>query len=99
MACSGADGIAARRGHGGDDGLEERGEVVVVAGHPDPGDGLAVTGDGRDHGELDGVLVGVEVEEELVDLVEDLVGTGVGPVDLVQHDDGRQPAASAFDST
>ena len=42
----------------------------------------------------------VEVEEQLVDLVEHLVRSGVGAVDLVQHE--RRPGgagASAFDST
>ena len=83
--------VALGRRDRGDDGLEQRGEVVVVAGHADAGDGLAVAGDGRDDRELDGVLVGVEVEEELVDLVEDLVGAGVLAVDLVEHDHGGQP--------
>ena len=32
----------------------------------------------------------LEVEEQLVDLVEHLVGAGVVAVDLVEHDDGRQ---------
>ena len=35
-------------------------------------------------------VVGVEVEEQLVDLVEHLVGPGVLAVDLVEHDDRRQ---------
>ncbi len=46
-------------------------------GMPTPATACAVAGDGRDHRELDGRLVGVEVEEQLVDLVEDLVGAGV----------------------
>ena len=52
-------------------------EVVVVAGHADAVDGLALAGDGRDDRELDVVVVGAEVEEQLVDLVEHLVGPGV----------------------
>ena len=36
------------------------------------------------------MLVRAEVHEQLVDLVEDLGGAGVGPVDLVQGDDDRQ---------
>ena len=36
-------------------------------------------------------MVGVgEVEEQVLDLVEHLVGARVGAVDLVDHDDGRQ---------
>ena len=37
------------------------------------------------------MLVGVEVEEQLVDLVDDLHRSGVGPVDLVHDQDHRQP--------
>ena len=36
-------------------------------------------------------LVGVEVEEQLVRLVDDLGDPGVGPVDLVDDQDDRQP--------
>ncbi len=57
-----------------------------VPGHPDAGHRPSVAGDGGDDREVDGGLVGVEVEEELVDLVEDLVGAGIGAVDLVEHD-------------
>ena len=46
---------------------------------------------GVDDGELDLVVVGVEVEEQLVDLVDDLGDAGVGPVDLVDHEDDGQP--------
>ena len=45
------------------------------------------------------VVVGVEVDEQLVDLVEHLVGAGVGAVDLVDDDDRRQAGASALRST
>ena len=37
------------------------------------------------------MLVGAEVHEQLVDLVEDLARAGVGSVDLVEGDDDRQP--------
>jgi len=88
--------VALGRRHGGHDRLEERRQVVVVVGHADARDGLAVAGDGRDDRELDGVLVGVEVEEELVDLVEDLVGAGVLAIDLVEHDHGGQPGGQCL---
>ena len=39
------------------------------------------------------MLVGVEVEEQLVDLVEHLGDAGVGAVDLVDHQDHRQAGA------
>ena len=51
--------------------------------------GLGVRVDDR---ELDLVLVGAEVHEQLVDLVEDLGRAGVAAVDLVDRDDDRQPA-------
>ena len=60
------------------------------AGHADADHRPALAGDGRDDRELDVVVGGVEVEEQLVDLVEHLVGAGVLAVDLVEHDDGRQ---------
>ena len=36
------------------------------------------------------MLVGVKVQEQLLDLVHDLVGTGVGTVNLVDHQDDRE---------
>ena len=50
--------------------------------------GLGVRVDDR---KLDLRLVGVEVEEQLVDLVDDLVDPGIGAVDLVDDEDHRQP--------
>ena len=50
-----------------------------------PGPGVRV-----DDRELDLVLVGAEVDEQLVDVVEDLGRPGVGAVDLVERDDHRQ---------
>ena len=37
------------------------------------------------------MLVGVEVEEQLLDLVHHFVDAGVGPVDLVHHHHDGQP--------
>ena len=51
---------------------------------------LAIAGDGVEDGELDLVLVGVEVDEQVVDLVQHLLGAGVLAVDLVDDDDGHQ---------
>jgi transcription elongation factor GreA len=69
--------------------LHQRAEVVgeIVGGEaraPLPGVGV-------DDRELDLGLVGVEVEEELVDLVHDLGGTGIGPIDLVHDEHHREP--------
>ncbi len=52
----------------------------------DAGAGVAV-----DDRELDLALVGVEVQEQLVGLVDHGGRAGVGPVDLVDHQDHRQP--------
>ena len=43
-----------------------------------------------DDRELDVVILGIEIEEERVHLVDHLVDAGVGPVDLVDdEDDGK----------
>ncbi len=52
----------------------------------------AFAGVGVEHRELDLILGGVEIDEEVVDLVQHFLRPRVGAVDLVQHDDGRQPA-------
>ena len=81
-------GGAGRGGDGLEDELEERLEVGAGDGEVHGGGaGLAV---GVDDGELEDGLVGVEVDEEVVDLVEDFLRTGVGAVDLVDDDDGRE---------
>ena len=53
-----------------------------------PADPLA--GDGVEHRELQLVLAGVEVDEQVVDLVQHLPGPGVLAVDLVDDHDRRQ---------
>ena len=60
------------------------------AGMPMPTHRLALAGDGGDDLEVDVVIAGVEVDEQLVDLVEHLVGAGVPAIDLVDDDDRRQ---------
>jgi hypothetical protein len=99
MACSGASGSPLRRRDRLEDGVEQRRQVGVVVGHADAAHRPALTGDGRDDLEVDVLVVGIEVDEQLVHLVEHLVGAGVLAVDLVDHHDGRQVGASAFCST
>ncbi len=71
-----------------EDGAEQRLDVLALdadlLAHP------ACLGVGVEDGEADLVLVGVEVEEELFDLVHHLGDAGVGPVDLVDDQDHRQ---------
>ena len=52
--------------------------------------GPAGPGVGEEDGEVDLVLVGVEVQEQLLHLVDHLVDAGVGPVHLVDHQHHRQ---------
>ena len=84
----GAVGGAGSGGDGLEDELEER--LQVGAGDVDVHGGGAELAVGVDDGELEDGLVGVEVDEEVIDLVEDFLRTGVGAVDLVDDDDGRE---------
>jgi hypothetical protein len=81
--------LVLRRGDRRDDQLEERLEIRCEGVRRRPG--LPGAGVGVDDRELDLRLVGVEIEEELVDLVHDLGDARVGPVDLVDDEDHRQP--------
>ncbi len=71
-----------------EDRLEERLEVGAL--HPLFGGGPPGPGVGVEDGEADLVLVGVEVEEQLLHLVHHLVDPGVGAIDLVDHQHHRQ---------
>ena len=51
---------------------------------------LALTRDAVDDREVELVDVGIEVEEQLLDVVHDLGDAGVGSIDLVDHEDHRQ---------
>ena len=72
-----------------DEEVEQRPQVGARDGEvPRRGARLRVRVDDR---ELDLVIVGAEVDEQLVDRVEDLGRAGVAAVDLVERDDDRQP--------
>ena len=80
--------LVGRRGHGRKERLEQR--LEILPGHVGverrlPGARVRV-----DDRELDLLLVGVEVEEQRVDLVHDLRDARVGPVDLVDDQDHVQ---------
>jgi hypothetical protein len=51
---------------------------------------------GVKHGKVELLLARVEVDEQVVHLVQDLLGAGVGAVDLVDHHDRASPASRAF---
>ncbi len=79
--------------------LAERGEVLARDFAVDDGlrlvevgGGPAVTARAVHDRELDLVFTGVEVEEQLVDLVDDFFDAGVGAVDLVDRQDHGQVA-------
>ncbi len=80
--------FAGRLGHAGEDGLEERAQVGHLA--AELGRCLPVARDGEEDGEVDLLLGGVEVDEEVVDLVQHFLRAGVGAVDLVDADDRGQ---------
>ena len=69
-----------------DDGFEEGGKVVIlllklILGEP-------LLGGGVDDGKIELPIVGVQFDEEIEDLVENLRWARAGPVDLVDDDDG-----------
>ncbi len=49
--------------------------------------------------EIELVVIGAKVGEQVEHLVQGAVGLGIGLVDLVQHHDGRRPRASALEVT
>ena len=81
-------GVVGGRRHGREQGLGQRAEILgELVGREAGAPGARV---GVDDRELDLRLVGVEVEEELVDLVHDRLGARVGPVDLVHDEHDRK---------
>jgi len=82
--------LAARGRHVVDDGGKERGQIRSRRSRFECGhSGSRV---GVQDRKLDLRLGGIEIDEQVVHLVEDLLRPRVRPVDLVQHHDGREPA-------
>ena len=73
-----------------DDRVEERPQVFARRVHRQAG--RAGAGAGVDHREVELLLGGVEVDEQVVDLVQHFLHARVGPVDLVDDEQRRQPA-------
>ncbi len=82
-------GVEAGRGHRGQDGIEEGLQRLAV--DLEVGGGRAGPGVGVEDRELQLILGGLEVDEEVVDLVEHLGRARVRAVDLVDDHDRRQP--------
>ena len=79
-----------RRGDRLDQHVEERLQRLVQAVGVVDETGAARPRIAVDDRELDLLLVGVEVEEQLVHLVDDLVGACIRPVDLVDDEHDRK---------
>ncbi len=75
-------------GHVGDDGLEQGRQVLLRVLHV--GHRPALLGRGVDVREVELFVGGADGGEQVEGLVVDLVGVGVGPVDLVEHQDRPQ---------
>ena len=84
-------GVAARRRHVLHDRVEQRAQVAAPA-RPRSSAGRARPGVGVEHREVELFLGGVEVDEQVVDLVQHLLGARVGTVDLVDDDDRGEAA-------
>ena len=82
-------GVVPGRGHRREQGLEQG--LEGATGLVEAAGGGAAPGVGVDHREVQLALVGLEVDEQIVDLVEHLYGPRVRAVDLVDHDDRREP--------
>ena len=81
--------LVRRRGHVREQGVEQGSERVLQrVGRPPA---VTVPGVRVQDREIDLVLVGIEVQEQLFDLVDDLLHPGVGTVNLVDHQDDGQP--------
>jgi hypothetical protein len=85
---SGPDGVADRRRHLLDDHVEERRQVLALVGELADGEALAARG--VDDGEVELVVAGAQRHEQIEHRVHDLLGLDAGPIDLVDHDQGRQ---------
>ena len=67
------------------DRLHQRFKVRRLVGHVFLGD--AGFGGGVDDGEIELVIVGVELHEKFEHLIDDLLNARVGTIDLIDHDD------------
>ena len=82
--------LVGRRRRDLDEEVEQRAEVG--AGLRQVAGGGAGLGVGVDDRELDLVVIGAEVDEQVVDRVEDFGRARIGPVDLVERHDHREVA-------
>ena len=76
------------------DGVEQGTQILAPA--LDVGGSGAGLGIGVEHREIELLFLGVEVDEEVVDLVEHFLWARVGAVDLVDDDDRRQVRFERF---
>ncbi len=76
------------------DGVEQRTQILASA--FDVGRSRAYLGVGVEHGEVQLIFFSVEIDEQVVDFVEHFLRAGVGAVDLINNDDGRQLGFERF---
>ncbi len=81
--------VVGRGGDGGKNGVEQGGQVPPLT--FGVGKRNAHLGVGVEHREIQLVLGGVQVDEQVVDFVQDLLDAPVRAVDLVDDHDGREP--------
>ena len=81
--------VVGRGGDGGKNSVEQGGEIPAIT--LGVGQRNAHLGVGVEHREIQLVLGGVEVDEQVVDFVQDLLDAPVRAVDLVDDHDGREP--------
>ena len=81
-------GVSGGGGNGVDDGFKER--LQIRARHSGVRGCGAGLGHGVEHGKIELVLVGVEVDEEIVNFVQHFLRAGIGTVNLVDDHDGGE---------
>ena len=82
--------VPARRRHMRDDGVKQRPQIL--ARHVEVRARRPGAGAGVEHRKLDLFFGGIQVDEQIVDLVEHRLCARVGPIDLVDHDHRHQAA-------
>jgi len=82
-------GIIGRGGDSGEDGFKQGNQIPPLrlwAGQGDTRFGVGVK-----HRKIELLVGGIKIDEKIVNLVEDFLDASVRPVDLIDHDNGRQP--------
>src|SRR5207302_1989039 len=87
-------GVAGGHGNGVEDGVEERAQIFAGLFRGERAG--ASLGIGIEHGKLELLFFGVEINKEIVNFVEHFLRAGVGAVDFVDDHNGRQAGLKGF---